>query len=74
MATNAEMQMEALERRLIAVEERINQLQTMLGNVATSRALTGVRVALEDVINTLQSEVLAQSAEINNIKTRLRMN
>lgn len=56
------------------MEERINQLQTMLGNVATSRALTGVRVALEDVINTLQSEVSAQGAEISNIKTRLRMN
>lgn len=55
------------------MEQRINELQTMLGNMATDRALTGVRVALEDVINTLEAEVTANKADISTIKTRLRI-
>ncbi len=73
MATNLEQTVSSLERRLSAVETRINEIQTMMQNLASDRALTGVQVALTDEINTLRSSLAASQAEIETIKTRLRL-
>lgn len=73
MATNLELTVEALDRRVTAIEERLNLLQTMLQNASSSRALAATTVLLEDSIKLVKAATDANQAEIDLIKTRLGM-
>lgn len=73
MATLTERQIQALTDRLDAVEERLNTIQTMMGNSVASRELNGIRIILEDTIKVLANELSALTATVSVIKQRLRI-
>lgn len=73
MATNTERTLDAQDKRLTAVEERVNEIQDLMKNAVNQRSLNAAIVALGDEIETLRGEVAANTAILEQIKQRLNL-
>jgi len=73
MTTPTENNFNSLLDRVEAIESRINEIQAMLSNSVSDRALSGTRIILEERIKELELLLSAASSEILRIKTRLNL-